>query len=344
MSANTNLNLNRNLNPTVNLSCLNDLELHEGLKKKTSEERSILVDVISHIHEADRRRLYLKYNYTSLFDYLVNEMNYHGGSAQRRIDAARLLGEVPEIRPDVASGALNLTQLTAVAQGIKQKLKTESRTDGLPALKQNLMLQRRDLLDRVKNQKLPQVQKIVAETLDIEVKVQERKTMQRDGSLRVELTLTAEQVLLLNKVKSLISHTHSNPSVADLLTIGLNELISKKDPVLKGFRKNKAIKVADSLAAGNSIETDDSSQSTTTSVVVKMRKPIPTATKRKIFEKHRCCQWRNKQGDTVCGSTFQLQLDHIRPVWAGGDNETENLQVLCSRHNKLKYLKEVGRF
>lgn len=315
---------------SANLQRLNDIELHESLKNKTLEERAILADVIAHIHEADRRRLYLKYNYTSLFDYLVKEMNYHGGSAQRRIDAARLLGAVPEIRSDIASGALNLTQLTAVAQGIKQKLKTESNREDLPALKQNLIFQRRELLEKVKNQKLPQVQKIIAETLDIEVKTQERKTVQQDGSMRVELTLNAEQVVLLEKVKNLISHTYPNATIVDVLVLGLKEIERKKDPLLKGLKKVTATKSSDAV------------QPVTTSVVVKMRKPISSAIKRELFEKHQCCQWRNQKSNQICGSTFQLQTDHVLPLWAGGGNEPENLQVLCSRHNKLKYLNEVG--
>ncbi|MBO9666291.1 MAG: HNH endonuclease [Bdellovibrio sp.] len=42
----------------------------------------------------------------------------------------------------------------------------------------------------------------------------------------------------------------------------------------------------------------------------------------------------------ICGSTRFLQIDHRQPVWAGGTNEFQNLQVLCAQHNQYKYRQE----
>lgn len=38
----------------------------------------------------------------------------------------------------------------------------------------------------------------------------------------------------------------------------------------------------------------------------------------------------------VCGSTRQLELDHILPVSKGGKTEVKNLQLLCHEHNREK--------
>jgi len=37
-----------------------------------------------------------------------------------------------------------------------------------------------------------------------------------------------------------------------------------------------------------------------------------------------------------CGSKKNLEIDHIKPVSKGGDNNIENLQILCHKCNRAK--------
>lgn len=37
-----------------------------------------------------------------------------------------------------------------------------------------------------------------------------------------------------------------------------------------------------------------------------------------------------------CGSAERLELDHIVPLWNGGTNDPDNLQLLCYTCHKLK--------
>lgn len=56
-----------------------------------------------------------------------------------------------------------------------------------------------------------------------------------------------------------------------------------------------------------------------------------------------CCEYVDPITKKRCRSTFLLQIDHIKPIWAGGGNELENLQLLCAKHNQLKYKFETGQ-
>ena len=66
---------------------LTNQALHDQLTYLASEERRITLDVLHHLRECERRRLYAERGHSSLFDYVVKELGYAESSAQRRISA-----------------------------------------------------------------------------------------------------------------------------------------------------------------------------------------------------------------------------------------------------------------
>lgn len=46
---------------------------------------------------------------------------------------------------------------------------------------------------------------------------------------------------------------------------------------------------------------------------------------------------RDREKCNYCGSTHELEIDHILPVSKGGNSNSENLQVLCKQCNILKF-------
>lgn len=59
------------------------------------------------------------------------------------------------------------------------------------------------------------------------------------------------------------------------------------------------------------------------------RKAIPRTLRQEVMERdaYRC---------VLCGDWHDLQLDHITPVWLGGENTAANLRVLCGACNGRK--------
>jgi 5-methylcytosine-specific restriction endonuclease McrA len=261
-------------------------ELHDLLVTKIKTETMTTAEIIGLIAEAEKRKLYLDYDCVSLFAYL-KALGYSNGSAQRRIDAARLHNQIP-VCQDVAEGNLNLSQLSTLAQALR-------RTDANQEKKQ-------EILNEIKNQDERASEITIHKMLDLKPIAHDKKHYQQDESVRVEVTFTKEQWELIQRIKDVISHVEPNPSLATIIEKAAHEFLKHKDPT-----------------------SDRKSQRVTT-----------TSIRREVHQEQRCCQWRYKDGKT-CGSTFQVQIDHKKSKWRGGGDEKENLQILCSVHNKFKY-------
>jgi 5-methylcytosine-specific restriction endonuclease McrA len=317
---------------------MSDLAIHEALKNKSIYERELLSEIVEHIAEVDRRKLFYQFNCRNLFEYLTRELKYSAGSAQRRIDAARLLVDVPELKSNLQSGLLNLTQVSVVAQSFKSVRNKTIQT------KESLIEQKRLVLNTVKGKTIAETQELAAKELNIQPLAFEKKKTQADKTVRIEMTLTEQQIGLFDKVKELISHTKPGATVAEVFELTLREFIKRNDPAApRRTISKKIVKCTSTSTVEPKVLASAVSRENIHSTPQSGRRPIPTLIKRQIFQKDWCCQWRDKGSNSICGSKFQLQIDHIKSVWKGGTNEPENLRLLCSQHNQIKYLLEVGR-
>jgi hypothetical protein len=84
--------INQNL-----LAWLSESQLIKRLDALVQKEREITLEVIRHIIEFDRRKLYLGIGHSSLFDYCTLQLGLSESAAMRRIKTARCIREFPEI-------------------------------------------------------------------------------------------------------------------------------------------------------------------------------------------------------------------------------------------------------
>src|SRR5688572_6099257 len=101
---------------TTILKQLKDDELVSRLGKLVQTESKITHLILECIAEIDKRKLYLERAYPSLYEFLIRQFGYSPSAALRRIDAARLLREVPEVSEKIESGGVNLSQISQIQQ------------------------------------------------------------------------------------------------------------------------------------------------------------------------------------------------------------------------------------
>ena len=93
---------------TTTVSALSDDRLLERTKELSGIEHHLEVVVIDHLREIQKRRLYLRRGFSSLFDYAVRELGYSDAAAWRRIKAMRLCADVEGVRERLQSGSMTL--------------------------------------------------------------------------------------------------------------------------------------------------------------------------------------------------------------------------------------------
>ncbi len=96
-------------------SRLSDCELIAEVKRLAGCEREATVELISHLAELDRRRLYLGAGHASLFTYCTEVLRLSEHAAFHRILAARKARQFPAIIRMLAEGSLNLTSVRLLA-------------------------------------------------------------------------------------------------------------------------------------------------------------------------------------------------------------------------------------
>lgn len=98
---------------------MNNREIGTRLGELIKNERRITNEILQLLNQAEAQSTYLELGYASLFDWLTKGFGYSNAAAYRRIQAARLLRSVPEVREKLETGVVNLTTLCQASAAIK---------------------------------------------------------------------------------------------------------------------------------------------------------------------------------------------------------------------------------
>jgi len=103
------------------LSHLSDAALQRDLVALVAKDRATTAELLAHLAELDRRRLYRERNFDSLYEYCVRDLKLSEDCAKKRIRAARTARQYPGIFAALADGRLSLTAVLMLSRHLTRQ-------------------------------------------------------------------------------------------------------------------------------------------------------------------------------------------------------------------------------
>jgi hypothetical protein len=280
---------------------MNQDELLSQTKRLVREELRIGLEVLKHLREVERRRLYLERGYSSLFAFCVTELGYSEPQAQLRIDAMRALRDTPEIEEQVRSGALPITSVVTLQRFFRrEKLRTGNRVE---------KKERLALFQQVQGKSTREVERVLVAKSPESALPRERQRLITEKHVEIRIVVTEEVREKLEMLKAHYSHRMKDvTSTAELLDLLASDALKRAKP---------------------------ERSSAPTALSVEVRRPSVALSQFVRARDSEGCSYVDPKTGRRCGSRYFLQVDHVVPFSKGGKTDPENLRVLCGAHNRL---------
>lgn len=316
----------------MNLNHLGDNQLLAQIKTFVQSEREILVKILHHLREIERRKLFSDLGYKSLFDYAVGELKYSEGQAVRRIQAMRLLKDLPQLETKIASGALSLSNVQQAQTFFREVQLAEPRRIVSPQ-------EKLAVLDKLENKTVRDGQKELLRINPVQALPKEKERVVTETASEVRFLMSDKLKAKLEGVRSLLGARGAAMTYAELFDVMSDLSLSALEA--KQFGKKRT---QDATATKY-----DADQSEPLSKVTPKNKALPPTTAAEARRdryiskalKHQVWQ-RDKGACTQCGGQRNVQFDHIKPIALGGLTEARNLRLLCFHCNQRASMRVFG--
>ena len=244
---------------TTTVSALSDDRLLERTKELSGIEHHLEVVVIDHLREIQKRRLYLRLGFSSLFDYAVRELGYSDAAAWRRIKAMRLCADVDGVRERLQNGSMTLNAAAQLQHAFdRQERKKEraarSARDGAgcgaaaqsqegaapprPAERKPAPVPvpvldpeaRRELVEQASGKSSRQVMQLLAEVDPELAAPADRVRPLGGGRWELKAVIDDECRRGLERLKGLLSHVDPHMTLGQLMARLVREGLDRHDP------------------------------------------------------------------------------------------------------------------
>lgn len=169
----------------MNLKHLTDKTLLTDTKQLAATYRKVTAELLHHLREIEKRKLYSDLGYGSIFHYVVQELGFSEASASRRIKAARMLEEIPEIEKKIENGDLTLTNLAKASDAFKQEGITDTKF-------------KKEVIASIENTSTRTCEKTLLEIIT---------PNQLKPLPRLNIILTEEELSLYDELRGLLAHS-----------------------------------------------------------------------------------------------------------------------------------------
>jgi hypothetical protein len=329
-------------------------------------EHHALAEFLIALAAFDRERRWSELGFASLFDFLRRELKLSAGAAQYRKTAAELIRIYPAVEAGLRGGELCLSSVIELAKVLTPENADEvmprffgkSARDAAFVAASIRPVQdppARDFLVTPVRSAPPgdgiHITAGVFRTSEVTVAVSspapvpapapalvpvpDRPKVRPLDTERARINMTVSRRLLekLATARDALSHSHPGASEETILEVGLDLIIAR---YLKrrgiGAKPRKPARAPKAPAAA--VETASG---------VAPPPPPPTRRSRYVRAEVRRAVWERDGGRCayplenggVCGSTYQLELDHIKGFALGAGNTAEELRLACRPHQDV---------
>jgi 5-methylcytosine-specific restriction endonuclease McrA len=347
-------------------SSLDSDALARRLGELVGDERNVQVEFLLHLDEFDRRRAYLDAGFGSLWDYCLRALHLREGAAGRRIGAMRVLRRFPRLERGLRDGRLCLSTASLLGQVL-----TEGNLEDLvarAAFKTKADVEH--LVASVRPREAPRegIRKLAAPAAGAS-SVNGSATVEGSGAdsseggllaLPVGAAVATRETELAARSAAAVRVEPARPRPAEVrpvsedqwsVRVTLDAAAKEELETLKALLSHKIpdgdLGAVLREAIRCAVEKYGRRKGATAPAQKRRRREsdstsphIPMDVRREVMKRDGgCCTWTSDDGRR-CGSRWQLELDHIRPVALGGTPTVDNLRLRCRPHN-MRYAEQV---
>ncbi|MCB0384013.1 MAG: HNH endonuclease [Bdellovibrionales bacterium] len=208
--------------------------IHHQALQASAKYKSAEIDLINILDQVDQHKVYLRYGYSSLFQYGVQCLGLSESTTYSLIAVTRKSREVPELKEEIKNGQLTLSKAKRITSVINQ----ENKEQWLELAKTSTQAKVEREVAKVNPQEARRGRMTFVHPQN---EIQEKVAIKQEpNAVRVQLQVGISEKLMIKmrRVQDLVSQKSQRPATLEETLAAMLELfLEKQDPLEKAKRQ-----------------------------------------------------------------------------------------------------------